>query len=132
MKTYTGELIEGMPYKVGTRIYTWQSSYTVTKHISEVYHDNEWQRYEPMPKRVAVAIERINAILTRTEGESDMSSHLKIELETQESGRIIFEKPHNNIHILHGYTSENVTGFELTKAEAKSLINALEILLEYS
>lgn len=53
MKTYSGELKDGMPYLTNAGlIRRWNKKHTETYHIKEVYHDNEWQLYEPKPKKV--------------------------------------------------------------------------------
>jgi hypothetical protein len=57
MKTYRGELKDGMPwsnsdnYKEG-EIFIWLGISLSLKHVKWVYHDNVWQRYEPKPKKV--------------------------------------------------------------------------------
>jgi hypothetical protein len=52
MKTYSGELKDGMPFKdKNGDIDVFSSTYHHTAVI-EIYHDNEWQLYKPQAKKV--------------------------------------------------------------------------------
>jgi hypothetical protein len=52
MKTYSGELKEGMLFKdINGEVDAFSSAYHYTA-ATEVYHDNEWQLYKPQPKKV--------------------------------------------------------------------------------